>query len=360
MNYLQIEPEAVRLAPVRAKGDPWRSMVGSVAHLLTTLVIIVVAMRAIPPLLAWGFTQGIWEGDGEACRNAGACWAFLRVKMPFILFGIYPEAEQWRPMLVVSLFIGLTLWTMPRTHWARGTLLGWAIGLVLALLLMAGGLPGLTPVPTSSWGGLPITLLLTILSLAMGFPLGVALALARRSNMPVFRWAATALIEVARGLPLLTLLFIAAVMTPLLLPAGLALDHLLRALIVFTFSSAAYIAEVVRGGLQGLPHGQAEAAHALGLRRHDILLTVIIPQAVRKALPPLTSTIIVIIKNTSLVMVVGLFDLLSAGRLVLSDPAWPMPYAETYLIIALIYFAICYGFARYALHLERTVGEGKP
>ena len=360
MSYVQTAPEPARAAPRQAKAPLLRAVFGNIAYLLTTLVIIAIAIRAVPHLLAWGFTHGVWQGDGDACRNAGACWAFLRVKMPFILFGIYPETERWRPMLVVTLFIALTLWTTPRAHWTRRTVLGWAVGLPLALVLMAGGVLGLTPVPTASWGGLPITLLLTIFSLALGFPLGVGLALARRSALPAFRWTATAFIETMRGLPLLTLLFIASVMAPLLLPAGVTLDQLLRSLIVFTLSSAAYLAEVIRGGLQGVGRGQAEAAQALGLRRRDILRTVILPQAVRKVLPPLTSTIVVIIKNSSLVMVVGLFDLLSAGRLALSDPAWPMPYAETYLTIALIYFTICYGFSRYALHLEHMVGEVRP
>jgi general L-amino acid transport system permease protein len=199
--------------------------------------------------------------------------------------------------------------------------------------------------------------LLTVLSLALGFPLGLALALARRSSLPLFRVLATGLVEVLRGVPVVTLLFAASFLAPLLLPETIRLEHLTRALAVFTLVSAAYLCEVLRGGLQGVPRGQWESAKALGLRRRDVLLLVILPQAIRKVLPPLTSTIIVVIKNTSLVMVVGLFDLVSTGRVALNDPAWPMPYAETYLMVALVYFVICYGVARYSLHLERSLAE---
>lgn len=362
MRYVRTAPEPVRPAPPRPKRPALRSIVSGGANLLTTAIIVLFAIRAVPHLLSWAVTHGVWNGDGDACRDAGACWAFLRAKMPFILFGIYPEAERWRPILVVLILGAATLWSLPRAHWTRATLGLWGVAIVASLLLMAGGRLGLSPVPTSAWGGLPITMLLTIFSLALGFPLGIVLALARRSDMPVYRWTATALIEVMRAMPLVTLLFVASVMAPLLLPAGVTADNLTRALVAFVLSSSAYIAEVVRGGLQGVPPGQQESARALGLGRSTVLLSIILPQAIRKALAPLTSTVVVIIKNSSLVLVVGLFDLLSAGRVSLNDPAWPTPYAETYLVIALIYFVICYGFARYALHLERTTqgGEGRP
>ncbi|EJL27983.1 amino acid ABC transporter permease [Novosphingobium sp. AP12] len=358
MTFVRSAPEPVLPPPPRGRDPAASSTFGSAANIVTTLVIAFFAERSLPHFLAWAFTNGVWRGDAADCRDAGACWIFLHEKAPFILFGIYPEAERWRPLLVVSVLIGLTLWTMPHRHWTRATLLTWVVGIAGSLLAMAGGVAGLTPVPPSAWGGLPVTLLLTVLSLALGFPLGLGLALARRSRLPLGRWLATGTVEILRGVPVLTLLFIAAVMAPLLLPDGMRVETFVRALVVFTLVSAAYLSEVLRGGLQGVPRAQMESAQALGLRRREVLLIVVLPQAIRKVLPPLASTIIVVIKNTSLVMVVGLFDLVSAGRVVLNDPAWPMPYAETYLMIALVYFAVCHGVARYALHQERVLGEG--
>jgi general L-amino acid transport system permease protein len=357
MSYVRVAAEPVRPAPIKLRGAIAPLLFGNLASILTTVLIILVAWAALPHFLSWAFIHGVWRGDGESCRNAGACWAFLHAKLPFILLGIYPDTERWRPIVVVATLIFLTLWTMPPRNWTRATLLGWLLAVPLCLLLMTGGVAGLRFVPTGSWGGLPITLLLTILSLALGLPLGILLAIARRSRFPVYRLVAATFIETARAMPLLTLLFIAALMAPLLLPDGWTIDNLIRALIAFTLSSSAYLAEVIRGGLQAIPRQQEEAARALGLGRADALIAIILPQAIRKVLPPLTSTIVVIIKNSSLVLVVGLFDLLSAGRVALSDPRWPTPYAETYLAIGLFYFTICYGFARYSLHLERTLKE---
>lgn len=360
MNFVQTIPEPAQAPPSgRKTAGGFSTLFGGSANLLATLVFVAAIERGLPHLMAWAFAHGVWQGDGEACRDAGACWVFLRYKAPFILFGIYPEAQMWRPIAVVAMLAALTLWTMPRAHWNRTTLAAWGVGLVLAVALMAGGIAGLSPVPAASWGGLPVTLLMTVLSLAFGFPLGLALALARRSALPLIRYVAGGLVEVLRGVPVVTLLFAASFLAPLLLPETIRLENLTRALGVFTLVSAAYFCEVLRGGLQGVARGQWESAQALGLRSRDVLCVVILPQAVRKVLPPLTSTIIVVIKNTSLVMAVGLFDLVSAGRVVLNDPAWPMPYAETYLMVALVYFVICYGVARYSLHLEETLEEGR-
>ncbi|NLR70303.1 amino acid ABC transporter permease [Novosphingobium sp. ERN07] len=358
MTFVQAMTEP-RLAPTLRPASPngLALLFKGGVNLLATLVFVAVIAQALPHLLAWAVMHGVWQGNGDACRDAGACWVFLRQKGPFILFGIYPETQIWRPIAVVTVLVGLALWTMPRAHWTRITAAAWAGGLLLVLALMAGGVAGLSPVPVSSWGGLPVTLLLTVLSLAFGFPLGLALALARRSSLPLIRCCATGFVELLRGIPVVTLLFAASFLAPLLLPDWIRLENLARALGVFTLVSAAYLCEVLRGGLQGVPRSQWESAQALGLGKRDVLFTVILPQAIRKVLPPLTSTIIVVIKNTSLVMVVGLFDLVSAGRVALNDPAWPMPYAETYLMVGLIYFAICYGVTRYSLHLERTLAE---
>ncbi len=355
--FLRTLPEPLRIAPKRGQVSLWHSLFGSLGSATVTLVLGAAILAAIPQLLSWAVVNGVWSGGAEACRDTGACWAFLRAKYRFILFGIYPPGEHWRPAAVVVLFIALALWSLPRSHWNRRTLWPWLVGIPSALILMGGGVFGLTQVPTSAWGGLPITLLLTVLSLALGFPFAVVLALGRRSQLPAVRLLSIGFIEIVRALPLLSLLFIAAILVPILLPEGITVDNLFRALIALTISSAAYLAEVVRGGLQGVDRGQSEAARALGLSGAQTLRLVVLPQAIRKVIPPLTNTVVVTVKNTSLVLVVGLFDLLSAGRAALADPAWPAPYAETYIAIAGLYFVICFGISRYSQFLERSMAS---
>jgi len=231
--------------------------------------------------------------------------------------------------------------------------LGWVASVLLVAWLMLGGIGGLTPVPTSSWGGLPVTLILTVVAIGIGFPTPVVLALARRSRLPAVSACATLFIEVVRGLPLLSLLFVASIMLPLFLPEQLLPDKFVRALVALTMFASAYLSEVVRGGLQGLAPGQSEAAAALGLPWWRTQLHIVLPQAIRSVIPALASTVIVMIKNTSLVLVVGLFDLISSGRAALADPAWPSPATETYLVIGAIYFALSFAFARFADFMER-------
>lgn len=356
--FVRTETLAARPAPARRRRNLLGALFGDAVTAAATLLIAAVLVMAVPQLVSWGVLNGVWSGDADACRGAGACWAFLREKHPQILFGIYPPAERWRPLLVIGLVVALALWSLPPRHWTPRTLGLWVAGIAAALLLMGGGVLGLAPVPSADWGGLPVTLLLTVLSLGLGFPLAVLLALGRQSDLPVTRAVSVGVIEIVRGLPLLSLLFVASIMLPLMLPDGVTVDKLLRAVVALTVFSAAYIAEVLRGGLQALPPGQTEAARALGLTWLQTTRRIVLPQAIAKVIPPLTNTVVVIVKNTSLVLVVGLFDLLSSGRAALADPDWPAPYAETYLLIALIYFAICFGISRYALWLERRMAFG--
>jgi general L-amino acid transport system permease protein len=356
-------PRLTAGSPKRSTRYSWtqlgRSLVGSLANAVTSLVILGGVIAVVPRILSWAFVHAAWSGDGSDCTDAGACWAFIRAKLPFILFGIYPPGQRWRPILVVITVLLLVLWTLPRSHWSKRTLLLWAGGTTFCILLMNGAVFALPRVPASAWGGLPVTLLLTVLSIGLGFPIAVALALGRQSKLPAPRLISIAFIEIVRGLPLLTLLFIASVMLPLMLPQGLHVDKVTEALTALTLFSAAYLAEVLRGGLQGVGTGQAEAARALGLSWFQTMRYVILPQAIRKVIPPLTNTAVVIVKNTSLVLVVGLFDLLSAGRAALADPRWPQPYAETYLFVALIYFGICFGISQYSRRLERVMAFGR-
>jgi general L-amino acid transport system permease protein len=261
-------------------------------------------------------------------------------------------------MAVVAIVIALTLWTLPPSNWTLRTLGLWIAGVIATLILMAGGVFGLQAVPTSAWGGLPVTILLTVLSIGLGFPLAVVLALGRQSTLPAIRILCVLLIEIVRGLPLLSLLFIASVMLPIMLPHGVTIDILVRAIVTLTVFCAAYLAEVLRGGLQAIPKGQIEAAEALNLTWLQRTRFIVLPQAIAKVIPPLTSTVVVTVKNTSLVLVIGLFDLLSSSRAALSDPAWPAPYAETFLFVALIYFVICFGISSYSHWLERRAALG--
>lgn len=358
-GFVRVDVEPMR-PPPRSRTIPWwRTLFESVASTFATLFIAAALLMVAPRLVSWAVINGVWSGGAQACSTAAACWTFLQAKYPFILFGIYPPDERWRPIVVVGVVLALVLWTLPRSHWNRVTLALWCVGTVASLLLMEGSWLGLTSVPTSSWGGLPITLLLTILSLGLGFPLAVVLALGRQSPMLVPRFVSIGVIEIVRGMPLLSILFIASIMLPLMLPDGISIDKLMRAIAALTVFSAAYIAEVLRGGLQGIPSGQAEAARALSMSWLQMTRLIILPQAIRKVIPPLTNTAVVIVKNTSLVLVVGLFDLLSAGRAALADPTWPSPYAETFLFIAAIYFVICFGISRYSLHLEGTLTYGR-
>ena len=352
-HFVRSGTEPVLPPPPQVRRTLLRALFGDFASSLVTVAIGAALLAALPHLISWALVNGVWSGSGEACVSGGACWSFLREKYRFILFGIYPPAEQWRPALVVAIIIALTLWTLPTSHWTRRTLWLWIAGILASLMLMAGGIAGLSSIETNAWGGLPITLLLTVLSLALGFPLATALALGRRSSLPVIRMLCIGFIELVRALPLVSMLFVAAILVPLLLPEWLTINNLLRALLALTASAAAYLAEVLRGGLEGVPRGQIEAAHALALSRWQTIRLVVLPQAIGNVIPPLTNTVVVVVKNTSLVLVVGLFDLLSSGRTALADPAWPAPYAETYLMVALVYFAICFGISRYSSFLER-------
>jgi general L-amino acid transport system permease protein len=349
---------APRPPPPRAPKPLWRSLFGDALSTVISVLGFAGLATLLPRLLSWAVVHGVWTGGAEACREGGACWVFLRAKARLILFGIYPPDQQWRPMAAILIILGLTLWSLAPSRWNFRTLAAWVLGAGLALLLMSGGVLGLEPEPTSAWGGLPITLLLTLLSLAFGFPMAVALALGRRSEMPVVRWLSVGTIELVRGLPLVTILFVASILLPIMLPDGVDIDNLARALAALTVFSAAYIAEVLRGGLQGVPIGQVEAARALGMSWWGTTRRVVLPQAIGKVIPALTNTVVVIVKNTSLVLVVGLFDLLSAGRAALTDPQWPEPYVETYLFVALIYFAICFSISRYTFWLERRPALG--
>ena len=329
-----------------------------------TLALLYLIVRWGLGLFDWAVLNAVWSvpqtpagPDPSACREArgvGACWAVIGEKYRFILFGRYPYEEQWRPALVVVLFIGLYAVSAMRRFWRKELVLVWLVTLGVVGVLMWGGVFGLSHVPQDAWGGLPITLILATFGLAFAFPLAVLVALGRRSTeMPAVRTLCVAYVELIRGVPLVTLLFMASVLFPLFMPVGLNPDKLLRAQVAFILFAAAYLAEVVRGGLQALPKGQYEAADALGLSYWKKMRLIILPQALRLVIPPLVNTFIGFFKDTSLVLIIGIFDLLTAGKVALAEPAWQAYSTEVYLALAAIYFAFCYTMARYSRGLEQ-------
>ena len=340
------------------------NLFGSWASGLATVVFGALLLRYGVAFFQWAVVNAVWsvpEGAGgpdtSACRavqGVGACWAVITDRYRFILFGRYPFAEQWRPAAAVALFIGLYAASAWRRAWRRELGLVWLGTLAAIGVLMWGGVLGLAFVPQDQWGGLPLTLILATFGLAFAFPLAVLVALGRRSaHLPAVRVLCVLYVELIRGVPLITLLFMASVMFPLFLPAGMDVDKLLRAQVAIILFAAAYLAEVVRGGLQALPKGQVEAADALGLSYWRKMRLVVLPQALRLVIPPLVNTFIGFFKDTSLVLIIGLFDLLSAGKIALSEPAWSAYPTEVYLALAAAYFAFCYTMARTSRRLER-------
>lgn len=357
MNVLALaDPETgARAAPIAKRRSWLKLLFGTPLNALLTIIFGLAFVRMGFWLVDWAIINAAFlPAEPASCQAArGACWSFVIAKHSQILFGIYPPEERWRPALVCLLLIGLLIYSVRPASW-RPRLLGfWVAAIVAVFLLMLGGVPGLALVPTALWGGLPITLILTVVAIGAAFPLAILLALARRSKLPVVSALSVLFIETTRALPLLSILFIASIMLPLLLPEALLPDKFFRALLALLLFAAAYMAEVIRGGLQALPKGQSEAAEALGLSYWQRQRLIILPQAIGIVIPALTNTIIVMIKNTSLVLVVGLFDLVSSGKAALADPSWSSPAAETYLFIAAIYFILCFGFGRFADGLER-------
>jgi general L-amino acid transport system permease protein len=319
-----------------------------------TILLALLLAAALLPFVQWAFIDAVWRPDPAACRAAhGACWGFIAEKHRFILFGTYPFEEQWRPALATVLLIGLWVFSSVGRFWRPWLALVWAAGLCAIGVLMWGGVPGLPYVENERWGGLILTLLLTTFGLAFAFPLSILLALGRRSGLPALRALCVGYIELVRGVPLISLLFMASVMLPLFLPGGVSIDKLARAQVALILFAAAYLAEVVRGGLQAIPRGQYEAADALGLSYWQSTLWVVLPQALRIAVPPLVNTFIGFFKDTSLVLIIGLFDLLSTIKLSLTEPAWNGFGVEAYLFAALVYFLFCFAMSRYSRRFEQ-------
>jgi general L-amino acid transport system permease protein len=334
------------------------NLFASITSSVVSLLLILVLAKALVSLVLWGFWNAIWTVPGDqtgacrAIRGLGACWAVIPEKLRFILFGTYPFDQQWRPALATLTFIALFFLSSRRSFWGKKLVWLWAGALALIGVLMWGGVFGLSFVSQDRWGGLPVTLILATFGLAFGFPLGIVVALGRRSKLPAIRSLCVLYVELIRGVPLISLLFMASVMFPLFMPDGVNIDKLLRAQIAFVLFAGAYLAEVIRGGLQAVTRGQHDAADALGLSYWKKNGLIILPQAIRHVIPPLVNTFIAFFKDTSLVLIIGIFDLLTTAKTSIIDPAWQSFSVEVYLFVSLIYFAFCFSMSRYSKHLE--------
>ncbi|MFC1488907.1 amino acid ABC transporter permease [Thermodesulfobacteriota bacterium] len=324
-----------------------------------TLLTLYLLWKTVPPFIQWAFIDSLWVSTGAECHEAGgACWSVVSANKRFILFGFFPYDLHWRPFLAMIMLVGLLFYSQNRKHWKKSLVYAWLIGLFTMGLLMKGGLFGLTPVESTQWGGLPLTLLLSVFGLTAAYPLGVVLALGRQSRLPAIKAICVVYIELIRGVPLITLLFMSSVVFPLFLPEGITLNKILRAQTAIIMFTAAYIAEVVRGGLQGMNKGQYEAAESLGLNYYQTMRLVILPQALKIVIPPTVSILISAFKDTSLVVIIALYDLLKTTQSVLSDPEWRGFSSEAYIFIALIYFVCCFAMSNYSRRLERELETG--
>jgi len=356
-------PDSPRAPPRCARGPgAWlrANLFANVPSAVATLLLAAALVRVLPAAVRWLVTDAVYSPDYAACRALdyrAACWGFVAQKYRLILFGRYPYADQWRPLAATLLVVVALLVTAHPRSWRRWLWPAWVVILAVFLLLMGGGAFGLSRVEPGLWGGLPLTVLLTLVGMAASIPIGIVLAVGRRSHLPLARAASALYIEMVRGVPLITVLFVASFVFPLLLPMGLRLDVLTRVVLGITFFQAAYMAEVVRGGLQALPRGQYEAAISVGLTWWQAQRKVILPQALTLVIPSFVNSLLSTFMDTSLVTVVSMYDLTGALRLALGDPQWRHFFLEGYLFIAAVYFTSCLAMSRYSAWLEHRLGS---
>jgi general L-amino acid transport system permease protein len=372
LHFLRQAP-AQRLPPPRERSGMlvWlrANLLSSPANIALTLICVLLIAWAVPPLLRFFLIDAVWSGkDRDACLASaanpqpGACWAFIRVWVSYFVYGFYPIGQRWR----VNVFFAALAFGIGWLSWLRaprrdlGALYFFIVLPVASSMLLRGFPPiGLSKVPTELWGGILVTIVVATIGIVFSLPLGILLALGRRSDMPAVRVLSVAFIEFVRGVPLITVLFMASVMLPLFVPEALAPDKLVRAYIGVALFASAYMAEVVRGGLAAIPRGQYEAARALGLSYWRMMRLVILPQGLRVTLPNIVNTFIGLFKDTSLVFVVGIFDFLRTVEAARGDPNWASPITGLtgYAFAALFYFVCCYGMSRYARRVEARLAR---
>ena len=368
--FVRTAPEPVLPPPSSSSGIGAilrdRLFSGPFSTLFTVLAVLFLAW-AIPPLVRFLFIDAVWNApDGAACRapGAGACWAYIWRKAGYFTYGSYPFEQRWRVDIVFVVGFLLIAWLLIRRAPARGVaaLLFFIAYPILAVILLRGSTAlGLPIVPTDMWGGILVTLIMAVSGIVFSLPFGVALALGRRSSLPIVRFFSIGFIEIVRGVPLITVLFMANVMLPLFVPESWAPDRLLRPLVGVALFASAYMAEVVRGGLQAIPKGQFEGAMALGLTYPQRMRLIILPQALTIVIPGIVNSFIALFKDTTLVAIVGIFDFLRTVDTARLDPEWAGPTitATGYIFAALFYFVFCFGMSRYSLAVEREMAKSR-
>ena len=368
LAYVRKEEEPV-LAPPRSQvglfGWARANLFSSFTNAFLTILGVAFVVWVVPPIVRWAFVNAVWTGEGrEACivPGAGACWAYVAAKFQFFMYGRYPIEERWRVDLTAILLIaGLIPMAIPRVPFkGPNAIFLVAVFPIVAFILLVGGVLGLPYVETSLWGGLLVTLVVAIVGIVTSVPAGIILALGRRSKLPIIRSLSIGFIEFVRGVPLITVLFMASVMFPLFLPAGVNFDKLLRALIGVSLFSAAYMAEVVRGGLQAIPKGQYEAASAVGLSYWKSMRLIVLPQALRIVIPGIVNSFISLFKDTSLVLIIGLYDLLGIVQFGFNDANWSSSAipATGYVFAAAVFWIFCFSMSRYSIYTERRLHRG--
>ncbi|MBN9548124.1 MAG: amino acid ABC transporter permease [Alphaproteobacteria bacterium] len=377
MSWVRTEMALAQPAPPTERGAyAWvrKNLIGSVGDTVLTVLGIAIVLWILPQVINWAFINAQWTGpDRTVCTTVaqggiqpdgwtGACWAFVNAKFGQFMFGTYPVEERWRPILVAILFVVLLVpMLIPRVpRKGLNALLLFVALPIVAFFLLVGGVFGLPHVETPRWGGLLVTLSLSFVGIAVSLPMGVVLALGRRSKMPIIKWLCVVFIETVRGIPLITVLFFASVMLPLFLPEGVSFDKYLRALIGVSLFAAAYMAEVIRGGLQAIPKGQYEGADSLGLGYWQKMGLIVLPQALKLVIPGIVNTFIGMFKDTSLVLIISMFDLLGVVKQNFADPNWASPQTPKSGLIfaAFVFWLFCFGMSRYSMYTERRLDTG--
>lgn len=377
IGYVRTEMALPQPAPLRERGPlAWmrKNLFANPFDSVLSIVGFLIVAMIVPPLFNWAIVNAQWTGtDRTFCATvaqggiqpdgwSGACWAFVKAKFGQFMFGRYPLDERWRVILVAIMFVALLVpLLVPRIpRKGLNSVLFFLVLPVVSYFLLIGGVFGLPHVETPLWGGLLVTLTLSFVGIVVSLPFGILLALGRRSKMPVVKMLCVIFIETVRGVPLITVLFMASVMLPLFLPAGVSFDKFLRALIGVSLFASAYMAEVVRGGLQAIPKGQYEGADSLGLSYWQKMGLIVLPQALKLVIPGIVNTFIGMFKDTSLVYIISMFDLLGVVRQNFSDAAWASPQtpASGLVFAALVFWIFCFGMSRYSIFMERRLDTG--
>ncbi len=325
---------------------------------LLTLFTIFIIIKSIPPMLDWFILEANFVGNSkDDCTGDGACWVFIKVWFNRFMYGLYPDAEQWRintAFLILFAVVGASFFVSEKLKKYFILFLVFVFPF-LGIKLISGGSFGLEYVESAAWGGLSLTFIISAFAILFCFPIGVILALGRRSSLPAIKYISIGFIELWRGVPLITVLFMSAVMFPMFLPDGTFIDKLIRVLIAITLFEAAYMAEVVRGGLQALPKGQYEAAKSLGMGYWRMNTLIILPQALKLVIPGIANTLLALVKDTPLIFVVGLMELAGMIGLAKTNPKWLGMAMEGYVFAGLVFWVICYAMSRYSQNLERKL-----